>query len=510
MAEVRIEPIDRVGLAVLASAKLVFHLLTHRGYGIFRDEFYYIACAAHPSWGYVDHPPFSVWLLWLQTSLFGDSLLALRLLPALAGAGAVLVAGLLARDLGGGHSAQRLAAAAAFCSPYLLATSHFYSMNVFEWLFVSLLALIAIRILGRGLRHGWIWFGAVAGLALLNKLLVGVFAAGLVAGLLFGAERRELLRSGIYLGGGLAVLIFLPHVVWQVANDWPTLDFMARASAEKNFPITPLGLLAGQVTLVGPLAMLLAVCGLLSLLRCESLRPARALGWGFLISFAVFAAAGAKVYYLTPHFAVPVAAGCVVFERWALGSGRGWCLGAAASVMFVVAVIVLPVAVPVLPEESLVAWMKTLGVEQPRTELNERGALPQIYADMHGWEELTDQVEAVVATLASAERGGAVIFAGNYGEAGAIQYFGRGRELPPVASPHNSYWLWGSAGWTGATVISVGIRPERAAEWFEDVEDHGTLECEWCVPYEKRAHILVLRKPRVAPEEIWRRMRRFI
>lgn|GEM_PF-3175341 len=151
-------------------------------------------------------------------------MLALRLLPAIAGAGAVLVAGLLARELGGGRRAQRLAAAAAFCSPYLLATSHFYSMNVFEWLFISLLALVAARILGRGMQRGWIVFGALAGLALLNKLLVGVFAVGLIGGMLLGPERREL-----------------------------------------------------------------AVWGLAALLSAESLRPFRALGLGFLISFAVFA-----------------------------------------------------------------------------------------------------------------------------------------------------------------------------------------------------------------------------
>lgn len=122
-------------------------------------------------------------------------MLALRLLPAIAGAGAVLVAGLLARELGGGRRAQRLAAAAAFCSPYLLATSHFYSMNVFEWLFISLLALVAARILGRGMQRGWIVFGALAGLALLNKLLVGVFAVGLIGGMLLGPERASS-RSG--------------------------------------------------------------------------------------------------------------------------------------------------------------------------------------------------------------------------------------------------------------------------------------------------------------------------
>jgi hypothetical protein len=510
MTRIPLQPIDRIGLAVLAGAKLAFHLATHRGYGIFRDELYYLACAARPDWGYVDHPPFSIWLLWLQTSLFGDSLFALRLLPAIAGAGAVLVGGLLARELGGGRYAQRLTAAAVICSPYLLATSHFYSMNVYEWLFVSLLSWVAIRILTSEVRHGWLRFGALAGVALLNKLLVGVFAVGLVGGLLLGPERRQLLRPGIYLGGAIAALLFLPHIIWQVANDWPTLEFMARASAEKNAVISPFELMTGQIVLVGPLTIPLAAWGLFALLRSETLRPARALGLGFCISFAIFAAVGAKVYYLTPHFAVLLAAGCVSLEAWARRPGRGWGLSAAVVMIVAAAVIVLPVAVPVLPEEALITWMKTLGIEEPRTERNERGALPQVFADMHGWEQLSDRVEAVAASLPEAERGEVVIFTSNYGEAGAIEYFGRGRGLPPVASGHNNYWLWGPAGWTGGTAIMIGVDPGTAAQWFDEIEDRGTLDCQWCMPFEQKAHILVVRKPRITGDEFWLRIRRYM
>jgi hypothetical protein len=129
---------------------------------------------------------------------------------------------------------------------------------------------------------------------------------------------------------------------------------------------------------------------------------------------------------------------------------------------------------------------------------------------MHGWEELTDRVESVVATLPQAERENLVIFASNYGQAGAIEYFGRGRGLPPVASPHNNYWLWGPAGWSGGTAITIGLRPDDAAKWFEEIEDRGTPDCEWCMPMEQNAHILIVRKPRISPSEIWQRLRRFI
>ena len=178
--------------------------------------------------------------------------------------------------------------------------------------------------------------------------------------------------------------------------------------------------------------------------------------------------------------------------------------------MTLATIVVLPAAVPLLSEERLIAWTAALGVEAPRTENHERGALPQVYADMHGWRALTDRVEQVVASLAPDERNEVVIVTSNYGEAGAREYFGRERDLPPVVSFHNNYWPWGNAGWTGGTVITVGIPPERAAAWFNQIEDRGTLDCEWCMPFERAAHILVVREPRLPPDEIWRRMRRFM
>jgi hypothetical protein len=154
--------------------------------------------------------------------------------------------------------------------------------------------------------------------------------------------------------------------------------------------------------------------------------------------------------------------------------------------------------------------MKRLGVEEPVTETSERAALPQIYADMHGWNELVDRVTDVVESLPPGDREQVVIFAGNYGEAGALQFLGRDRDLPPVASGHNSYWTWGNGGWEGGVALSVGIRLADAVEWFEEVDDRGTVACDWCMPVERKAHILVLRGPRLAPDEIWRRMRRFM
>jgi 4-amino-4-deoxy-L-arabinose transferase-like glycosyltransferase len=227
--------------ASLALAKLLVHLATNLfgGYGIFRDELYYIACSKHLAWGYVDQPPFSIALLWLNRRLFGDSLFALRLLPALAGAAAVFLAGWLAKKLGGGRFAQVLAAASVLVAPLLLGTNSVFSMNSFDVLFWTLTFCLTSTILEKDDSRYWLLLGIVLGLGLLNKISVLWLGAGLAVGLLLTAQRKLLLTKKAWLAAGIILLIFLPHVIWQSLNHFPTLEFIRNASAEKYSATSP-------------------------------------------------------------------------------------------------------------------------------------------------------------------------------------------------------------------------------------------------------------------------------
>jgi hypothetical protein len=501
---------DLIVLAAIAAAKLVFHLTTSHGYGIFRDELYYIACSEHLGFGYVDHPPLSILLLWLARRTLGDSLLAIRCLVALAGAASVFVGGLIARELGGQRGAQVLAALLAFFAPFYLAVHHFFSMNAFDVLCWALLELIAVRILVRDEPRGWLWFGLVAGLGLQNKYSVAFLIAGLVVGLLLTAS-RQLGSAWLWLGGAVAALIFLPHLWWEQQHGWVSIEFMRNATARKNVPVTPQSFFVGQILLLHPLAVPIWLLGLGGLLVAPSLRRVRALGIAYLAIFAVFVAQQGKVYYLAPIYPVLFAAGAVMLERWTARRRLRWAMPAATALYVVGGLAILPLAVPILSEEHLIAYQRGLGVEEPQMERNRRATLPQTFADMHGWSELVDTVARVYDQLPAEQRGRAVVLVVNYGEAGAIDFLGRSRGLPRAISGHNNYWLWGPGDLRGDdTVIAVGPSREDLEAAFEQVERVDTVRCQYCMPYENDLPVHVVRGLRAPVNEYWQRLKRFV
>ena len=504
------EPVAGALLA-LTAAKLGLHLATSGGYGIFRDELYYVACSERLAWGYVDHPPLSIALLALERALLGDSLAALRFLPAVAGAAIVLVTGLMARELGGGRSAQALAAVCAFAAPQYLAVSHFYSMNVLEVLLWALLGWLALRLLGGARPREWLAFGVLAGLALQNKYQVAVFAVGLAVGLLVTPQRRLLREPRLWGGAAIALAIFAPNLLWQVQQGWPTLEFVANARAQKIHPVTPLEFVWGQVFLLHPFTFPVWGTGLAALLASERLRPWRPLGIAYGVVFAVFLLQQAKVYYLSPIYPLLFAAGGATLE-WTFAARRPrWAPAALAGLVGAGGLAAIPATVPVLPVETFAAFQQATGLEEPKTERSETRGLHQLFADMHGWEELVDTVARVHASLPPGERDRVRVLTRNYGEAGAVDFLGPTRGLPPAISGHNSYHLWGPGDFDGCgPLIVVGRSREELSAWFDDVEHVDTVRCRWCMPYQDDLPVFVVRGLRVSLEALWSALRRYM
>ncbi|HEX2644751.1 MAG TPA: glycosyltransferase family 39 protein, partial [Thermoanaerobaculia bacterium] len=247
------------GLFALLS--ILIHAATITSYGWFRDEFYYVACGEHLAFGYVDHPPLVALMAWLSRHLLGESLAALRVLPVLTGAAVVFLAGWLAREFGGGRLAQTVACLGVLVAPVYLFNFHYFSMNSFEVLLWTLAAWIVIRIVKTGDPKLWLLFGLIAGVGLQNKHSMLVFGFGIFAGLLLTPERRQLARPWIWAGGALAGLIFLPNLIWQMRNGWPTLEFMRNAQLYKNVSLSPFELFSAQFLNQHPLAFLVALAG---------------------------------------------------------------------------------------------------------------------------------------------------------------------------------------------------------------------------------------------------------
>src|SRR5215469_6157327 len=289
----------------------------HIGYSYFRDEFYYIACGRHLAWGFVDHGPIVALQARLGELLFGDSLFAIRILSALAGAATVFLTGLLAWALGGLRPAQALAMIGVLVAPIYIAHDGFLSMNSFEPVFWMLCALALIRLIdGAPQPFWWTIFGLSAGIGLLNKpsILFFLIAAGI--GLLLTPQRRILFTRWAALGIALIIVIALPYVLWQIHNHWPTLEFFHNGKVgNKNVILGPMGFFLAQFGQMHPANALLWFTGLVSLLRARSIHRGRWIGLTFLIFYVLMFVLHAKAYYLGPIYPVLFAAGAIAWER---------------------------------------------------------------------------------------------------------------------------------------------------------------------------------------------------
>ena len=391
-------------LLYLALAKLLLHLWFSSGYGYFRDEFYYLACGEHLDWGYVDQPPLTPLLAFLTRQFLGESLVALRFLPAVAGALLVLVTGLMVRELGGGRFAQGLAAVSVIAGPVYLGIDHIFTVNAFDHLFWALGAYLVILIVKRGDPRLWLVFGLVAGVGLQNKLSMLFFGFGVVVGLLLTPHRKYILSKWLWLGGLIAFVIFLPYFLWQFQHDWPMLELLRRGQLYKNYPLSPLQFLWGQVLEIHPFNLPIWLAGLYFYLVSKPGKPYRLLGWTYVPILIVFFVLKAKTYYLAPAYPMLLAAGALVIETFIRERQWNWLKPATVGLLLAGGAITAPFAMPVLPVETYIKYQSFLGIEPPKTERHKFGKLPQGYADMFGWENMVATVAKVYNSLPPEER----------------------------------------------------------------------------------------------------------
>lgn len=497
-ADPSLGPALRLAL-VFAAIKLVLHIATnlweaHIGYGYFRDELYYLVCGRHLAWGYVDHGPIVALQARLAETLFGHSLAGIRIFSALAGAARVFLTGLLAWSLGGRRPAQALAMTGLLLAPQYLGIDSFLSMNSFESLFwmTCLLALILI-LRGYSPKPFWILFGISAGIGLLNKPSMTFFLVALLAGLLLTPQRRILFTRWAAAGVMLLTLIALPNLLWQIANHWPTLEFLHNGRVGgKNIALTPLAFLSKQVLNLNPLAILIWAPGLLWLLLNRTAKTWRSLGYTYLIFLIAMMTLHAKDYYVIPIYPILFAAGGIAWEmqfsrRHSVQADCAFSFPVYQALLLITGLILLPMAIPVFKPYAWVAYAKTIHLydESSNTENESSGILPQFYADRFGWQEEVDQVSRIFHSLSPEDQSKVAILCSNYGEASAINILGRG--IPTAISGHNNYWLWGPHGATGEVMIVInGATLEEMQKYYNSVQIAGRMDHPLSMPYERR------------------------
>jgi hypothetical protein len=488
------------------------HLYTNAfaSYGIFRDEFYYIACSNRLALGYVDQPPLSIYILSLSRRIFGDSLFAIRLLPAFAAALTVFVTGLIVRKLGGGTFAIILAAVAVMLAPIHLGMNTVYSMNCFDFLFWVLAAYIVILIIKEGKPKLWIVLGVLLGMGLLNKIGMLWFGFGLFVALLLTSYRKYLATKWPWVTGILALIIFLPFILWNLTHDFAHLEFIRNATILKYSGVSPMDFIFGQIFLNNPMALPLWLAGIYFFLFHKKGRTFRMLGVIYTVAFLILLINGhSKPEYLSPTYPMVFAGGAVLVEKLCSRKYWGWLKLAAPALITISGILLAPLALPILPVKTYIKYSDFLGIEPNTHEGKELTELPQFYADMFGWDNLAASVAKVYHSLSKHEQSKTIILARNYGEAGAIEYYREKYNLPRVISSHNNYWLWGYGDESTETTIILGGEEEEYTDFFARVEQAAIIECDYCMPYENNLPVFICRDRTIGMSKLWESIKHY-
>ncbi|MDE2133340.1 MAG: glycosyltransferase family 39 protein [Alphaproteobacteria bacterium] len=493
---------------VLGLTTLAIHLLFNGGYGIFRDELYFIVCGDRPAWGYVDQPPLVPLIASWSHALFGNFLVGFRLVPALTMAATVALSAEFARVLGGGRFAQWLAGLCVLGGGIFLAFGMLVVTDMFQPLSWLLCCWFIVRLAQTGDERWWIPFGIVVGVSLLSKYLIAFFLVGLAVGVVATPLRRSLTRPWLYAGAAIALLIVLPNVLWQQQHGWPFLELGVAGVKGKNLALSPVAFFLQQVLVVGPLAAPVWLAGLWAFAVRPQQGAYRAFAIAYAVMFVLFTATHGKANYIVAIYPALLAGGAVFIESKLHATAvRGTVLAAVA----LAGAFLAPLALPVLSEENYIAYAHAIGIG-PSATAGERlklGLLPQHFADMHGWPEMAAKIAAVYRALPPADRAKAVFFGHNYGEAAAVDVFGPPLGLPPAISGHNNYFLWGPRGRDGSVVIEIGGDRDEYLREFRQVDQAGYIDTPYAMPYETNQPIWVLRGLKTPIETVWPRIKNF-
>jgi 4-amino-4-deoxy-L-arabinose transferase-like glycosyltransferase len=474
-------------------------------YEFHRDEFLYMAMGEHLRLFRMDFPPFIAMLSEIARGLLGDSLFAVRFFPALFSAGVMALAALIARELGGGRFAQGLAMLCVLCNPLFMRSGTLFQPVVFDqfWWTLGLYALVMWS--KEPAPRWWLVFGAASTLGLLSKYSILVFGLAVLLALAVTPARRALKTPWPWAAAAMAFVIGSPSIIGQIRLGLPILDQMGDLRSAQLARVTPLEFLMEHL-LWNPAAGIVLFVGLAALVGSKRFRPFGLVGWSCLWALILLVVLRGKPYYAGPVHATLFAAGAVVLEglripRW--GAVLRW-----GSVTAVVAwgMLTLPLGFPVLPPPRMEAYVTALGVEGARTtNVGEIERLPQDYADMLGWEEFVESVAGVYHGLLPEDREHAVIFASNYGEAGAIDFYGPRHGLPKAVAIVGTYWFFGPGDKPGDVTIVVGLSRDEIGDHFSTLDSAAYWTHPYMVAEQRNLTFFVGREPEETLQEMWPR-----
>jgi hypothetical protein len=416
-------------------------LATSGRYGYHRDELYFLAAGRHLAWGYPDQPALVPALARLMSAISPGSLVVLRMPSVVASGVTVVVTALIARELGGSRGGQLLAAGGAATATLVQAAGHLLSTTTFNLSIWTLLSWLIVRTLRTANVRLWLLIGLVTGVGLNDSNLIAFLMAGVVLGILVAGPRRIFRSPWPYLGGVLAVLLWTPYLVWQARHGWPQIAIARNIANGGSGTSAPRWqLLPQQLVLVSPYLAPVWIAGLIRLLRNPSFAWCRALGVAWFFVAAIFLGTGGKPYYLASMLPLLLAAGAEAVIAWV--GAQQW-RRVLLGVAFALSLASLPVTLPLLP---LSALHKT-----PIVDVNYDAG------ETVGWPRMVSEIAAAYRTIPEPQRSVTVLLGSNYGEAGAIDRYGRALGLPHAYGVQNAYWLWGPPRDTATSALAIGF-----------------------------------------------------
>lgn len=489
-------------ILIFLFAKFFIHFYTNAfaGYGIFRDELYLYACTLRPDFGYVDQPPLSIWILSIITGVFGKSVFAMRTFAALFGALAIIPLAKTVKHLGGDSIALTVTLTAFLISPIYLAYCAYYSMNSIDMLLWNTAIYLVIKLKISGNPRYWTALGLIMGLALLNKIGMLWFGAGFALALILTKDRRWFSTKWPYIAAGIALVMFLPYIIWNAIHNWPTVEFLAGAT-DKYQSQNAFTFLTGQLLINNPMNILVWLAGLLYFTMLDKERKGIQLLIIFLVVMGILLFFGhAKPEYLSQIFVVLFIGGGLAIAHFS--ASRKWIAPMVIVIQFS-GLLLSPFTLPILPVEKYISYSRAIGIGPTTSEGHQLEELPQFFADMFGWEEQARAVAEVYHSLTDEEKLVCAIFGDNYGRSGAIDYFADKYDLPLSIGNHNNYWIWGPGEYDGKLLITVSNNIGDKPDHFEQVEEMGVVSSRYVMPYENNLKVFVCRNLKATPNEIW-------
>ncbi len=497
-------------LIYLSLFKLALVIIFAGNYGLFRDEYYYIETSKHLAWGYVDLQPLSAVILAFSRALFGDSILGIRIFSYLAGSAIVFISGLIAREMHGTKFAQVFTAFLVIFSGVILGNSGYFSMNSFDILLSALLFYFLIRLINNGNPKLWLVIGLLFGIGLQNKLTFLFLGFGLAVGLIFTKYRNQIKSKELWIGAAIALVIFLPNIIWQVTNSYPTLEFMRNATEYKNKSMGVIEFSLGSLQELNPGYVLFIFTAFYFLFFDKKGKAYNIIGWIFVSVFFVFVFNNGKPYYMGVLYPVMLAAGVIGADILIEKYLRNFVRIILVVLVIPFAIIVTPFAIPVLNVDTFIKYSETLGTKPESGERSKLGLLPQFYADRFGWKDMVKKVALAYNKLSPEEKKEVLIFGQNYGEAGAVNFYRKQFNLPPAISSHNNYWIWGyPENFKGKILIVIGSNIKDNSKFFKNVELAATHSSKYGMPYEN-VDIFICKDPKMPIGDIWEKIKHFI